>query len=83
MCLNSVIKCWYVSPPLSLYAGQYFGPAVGCRGIRGVLFQGVGEQRAGRFPCDHTGVGQPHAQTPQTQQLEAGAEASHGDTWTD
>lgn len=69
--------------PFLPFAGQHAGPAVGCRGLRGVLFQGVGKQCAGCFPRHHVSIRQPDSQTPQAQQLKARAEAGLADAGTD
>lgn len=68
---------------LSLAAGQRAGTADWGSGLCRMLLQGVREQREGRVPPDHAGLGQQGAQEPETQQLQAGTEAGVTDAWQD
>lgn len=70
-------------PGVSLAAGQRAGTADWGSGLRRVLLQGVGEQRAGCVPCDHAGLGQQGAQELEAQQLQTGTEAGVTDAWQD
>ncbi|XP_058676557.1 rho-related GTP-binding protein RhoN isoform X2 [Ammospiza caudacuta] len=62
---------------------QRAGTADWGSGLCRMLLQGVREQREGRVPPDHAGLGQQGAQEPETQQLQAGTEAGVTDAWQD